>query len=213
MTQLFVKGFLFDMDGTLADSEGAIGVITERLCKKYGLNLAEVETFARGRRSAETIYHFVKTDPATALKEFDDAELAATDGIKEISGAGEFLAQLPVGSWVLVTSAGRELAGKRMAAAGLNVPPVVISSECVSKGKPDPEGYLKGANALGIDPKELIVFEDAASGINAALTCGAHLAVVGDSDAAQGREAFKIQSYHELTVMQHADGFIISKKA
>ncbi|WP_374706680.1 hypothetical protein [Arthrobacter sp. NicSoilC12] len=50
----------------------------------------------------------------------------------------------------LVTSASRDLAGVRMAAAGIGVPAVSVTSEDVMRGKPHPEGYLRAASLLGV---------------------------------------------------------------
>lgn len=48
----------------------------------------------------------------------------------------------------------------------------VIGAEHVKDSKPDPETYLKGAQELGIDPTDCIVFEDAPKGVEAALNAG-----------------------------------------
>ena len=49
--------------------------------------------------------------------------------------------------WAVVTSAGPELARRRLAAAGLALPPVLVSSNDVTRGKPAPDGYLLAANS------------------------------------------------------------------
>ena len=49
---------------------------------------------------------------------------------------------------------------------------IVIDGTKVSKAKPDPEVFLKGAEALGCKPEECIVFEDAEAGIEAAINGG-----------------------------------------
>ncbi|MBQ1044358.1 HAD-IA family hydrolase [Micromonospora sp. C32] len=74
---------------------------------------------------------------------------------------------------------GRSLAEARMAAAGLPVPPVVVSADDVTAGKPSPEGYLTAAQRLGVAPHRAVVFEDAEAGLLAARACGARTVVVG----------------------------------
>lgn len=55
---------------------------------------------------------------------------------------------------------------------------VVISAEDVKNGKPDPEGYLKGAGAVQIPPPQCIVIEDAPSGLRAAEIAGIYSVAV-----------------------------------
>lgn len=50
-----------------------------------------------------------------------------------------------------------------------------ISNEDVSKGKPDPEMYIKAINKMGLNPQECLIVEDNENGIKAALASGAHL--------------------------------------
>ncbi len=56
----------------------------------------------------------------------------------------------------------------------------IIDGTMVEKGKPNPEVFLKGAEACGVKPKECIVFEDAIEGIKAGLAAGCHTVGVGD---------------------------------
>ncbi|MEY4905759.1 MAG: beta-phosphoglucomutase [Bacteroidota bacterium] len=56
----------------------------------------------------------------------------------------------------------------------------VVDGTMVTNSKPDPEVFLKGAEAVGADPKECIVFEDAAEGVKAALRGGMYAVGVGD---------------------------------
>ena len=49
-------------------------------------------------------------------------------------------------------------------AAGIPIPRVMITAESIERGKPDPDCYLRGAEALGADPRDCIVVEDAPIG-------------------------------------------------
>ncbi|MBS4240958.1 HAD family phosphatase [Campylobacter vulpis] len=57
-----------------------------------------------------------------------------------------------------------------------------LSNEDVSKGKPDPEIYLKAINKLGLNPKECLIVEDNENGIKAAKASGANVMVVSEVD-------------------------------
>jgi beta-phosphoglucomutase len=59
---------------------------------------------------------------------------------------------------------------------------VIVDGNSVSKAKPDPEVFLKGAELLKVDPSACLVFEDAQAGIEAALNGGMHVVGVGSSD-------------------------------
>jgi len=59
---------------------------------------------------------------------------------------------------------------------------VVIDGNKVSKAKPDPEVFLKGASELGIEPQDCLVFEDAQAGIDAARNGGMHIIGVGQPE-------------------------------
>jgi sugar-phosphatase len=60
---------------------------------------------------------------------------------------------------------------------GLPVPKVLVTSDDVTNGKPDPEPYLKGAAGLGFEPADCLVIEDAPAGIQSARAGG--MKVVG----------------------------------
>ncbi len=55
---------------------------------------------------------------------------------------------------------------------------IQISNEDVSKGKPDPEMYLKAMNHFGLAPEECLILEDNENGIKAARASGAHLLII-----------------------------------
>ena len=83
-------------------------------------------------------------------------------------GAAELLGELDrLGlPWAVVTSADPTLARVRLAAARIT-PALLITSEDVRAGKPDPEGYLQAAGLLGADPGRCLVVEDAEAGVRA----------------------------------------------
>jgi beta-phosphoglucomutase-like phosphatase (HAD superfamily) len=70
-----------------------------------------------------------------------------------------------------VTSADRRLARARLDAAGI-APPVLVTVEDVSRGKPDPEGFQLAARRLGVEPPACLVVEDSEPGIAAGRAAG-----------------------------------------
>ena len=64
----------------------------------------------------------------------------------------------------------------------------VIDGNKVSRAKPDPEVFLKGASELGINPNSCLVFEDAQAGIDAARNAGMHVIGVGHAENLKNAE-------------------------
>ncbi|MEP6574696.1 MAG: HAD-IA family hydrolase [Gemmatimonadota bacterium] len=167
-------GLLFDMDGVLVDSRAVV----ERTWRRWGalhrLDPEPLIRVAHGRRTRETLRDMVPqlaTDEEVAW--LDGAELVDDEPIPALPGATELLSTLPKERWAIVTSAGRELARRRLASAGLPIPRIMVTSDEVRTGKPAPDGYLMAAAALGEAPWSCVVFEDAPPGIRAGRAAGA----------------------------------------
>jgi sugar-phosphatase len=90
----------------------------------------------------------------------------------------DFLLQLPSERWAIVTSATLELAERRLDAAGIPRPGVMITAEDVTRGKPAPDGFALAAKRLGFDAADCLVFEDAPAGIAAGEAAGADVMVI-----------------------------------
>jgi HAD superfamily hydrolase (TIGR01509 family) len=180
-----VSVLLFDMDGTLVDSTAVVERTWRAFADRHGLHAEEILEVSHGRRTAETVARFAPAgvDVDAESRRIAAEEIEDTAGVVAVPGAGELLSALPGSRWALVTSAGRELAERRMAAAGLALPQVVISADDVLTGKPSPEGYLTAARRLGAGADTAVVFEDAEAGILAARAAGARTVVVGPVDA------------------------------
>jgi sugar-phosphatase len=105
-------------------------------------------------------------------------ESAALDGVVAMEGARELLATLAPGDWAAVTSGPRRLMSGRLRVAGLGVPEVFVTADDVSAGKPDPQGFLMAARALGAAPENCVVVEDSPAGVAAGKAAGAFVVAV-----------------------------------
>ncbi|WP_222193127.1 HAD-IA family hydrolase [Modestobacter italicus] len=182
------EGLLFDNDGVLVDSEPAVVRAWTRWAVDSGLDPDEVTAAVPGRRAADTVALFAKPeDVEGAVALVTRYELEDVAGTLAIPGVLDLVAQLDAVPWAVVTSGVRELATARLRAAGVPVPPVVVTAEDVAAGKPHPEPYLTGAARLGLDPGAMIVLEDSPSGVRAGLAAGATVLGIGrtalDTDA------------------------------
>jgi len=175
------RAFLFDMDGTLLNSAASAERVWGDWAQRHGLDVAPFLRTMHGRRSEDTIRDsgVAGLDIAAEARAITEAEINDTDGTVEIAGARAFLATLPASAWTIVTSASRALAEARLKAAGLPVPPQMVTAEDISAGKPDPEGYLLAAKRLGVAPGDSLVFEDAEPGVRAGAAAGADVLVIG----------------------------------
>ena len=172
--------FLFDMDGTVLNSIAAAERIWAAWAVRHGV---DVETFLptiHGVRAIDTItrLNLPGVDAEAQAAFITEAEIEDVEGIVEIPGAARFLNSLPKDRWAMVTSAPRDLALRRMAAAGIPEPAVMITAEDVTAGKPDPAGYRLAAQRLGLAPCDCLIFEDATVGIQAAEAAGAALMII-----------------------------------
>lgn len=133
---------------------------------------------AHGVRTLEVIRRVAPhLDAQAEAAAIENHEAHDQQGVCVMPGAAELVHSIPAGRWGVVTSGSRLLASARLRFCGLPVPKVLITADDVTQGKPHPEPYLKGAHAMGLNPAECLVIEDAPAGIEAARAGG--MAVVG----------------------------------
>src|SRR5262249_11059025 len=101
------------------------------------------------------------------------SEIEDVDGVVPLPGTLELLQSLAPDRWAIVTSCTKTLANVRIRVAGLPEPKFMVTSSDIKKGKPDPEPYLKGAQALSRSPSNCVVIEDAPAGIRSGKAAGA----------------------------------------
>jgi mannitol-1-/sugar-/sorbitol-6-phosphatase len=167
------------MDGTLVDSRIACDNLLRSWAVRHGLDGELISAAAQGRTNRdiarEFTPHLIAEDEGARL---DQEELLYRDGNVAVRGAVELVSALPVGSWALVTSASKHVAEMRLECAGLPRPSVLVSSDDVGRGKPDPEGYLMAARQLGVEPEHCVVIEDTPTGLEAARSAGMQLLAI-----------------------------------
>lgn len=211
------SAFLFDMDGTIVNSLAVVNRVWGAWAVKHGIDVDHFLRTMHGIRAVENIrrLHLAGIDVEREVEEIAIAEMEDADGIHAIGGALAFLSALPADRWAIVTSATRELALKRLSAAGLPVPAVLVAAEDVLHGKPAPDCFLLAAERLGVAASECLVFEDAPAGIEAAEAAGASVMVVTAAHARAFDTAHpRISDYRSLGVPQGTGtGLKISRAA
>ena len=177
-----VRAVLFDLDGTLADSEEQTDFAITVVMARHGVpGFALPHTETRGRtweHVADTILAQTGLElPRPALV----AELLAcwneaTVNVKPVNGAPEAVRaaarRLKLG---VVSSSPRSVIDTFLDKLGIGdciEPRARIGGDSITRSKPDPEGFLQGARALGVEPADTLVFEDSQAGLLAARAAG-----------------------------------------
>lgn len=182
-TELACQAVLFDMDGTLIDSSASIERAWSAFARERRLPVEAVLAALPGRTAVDILTDFLPGPEAVAAgaERVRRMQREHAGDVRPLPGAFDLLAALPADRWAVVTAAYEEVARARLAAAGLPEPPVLIAAESVRSGKPDPEGYERGAQALGAPPRTCVVFEDADVGIRAGRAAGCRCVGVGEA--------------------------------
>ena len=171
---------LFDMDGVLVDSTPAVARVWARWAQKHNIDPDYAVLHAHGRTSLTSIQELLPhADPSVHLAEdtwMERAEIEDIDDVIALPGAKELLSIISPSQFAVVTSATRALAEVRLRAADLwrHIQHLVTASD-ITRSKPDPEPYLKGAAALHLHPQYCVVIEDAPSGTRSGKAAGARV--------------------------------------
>nr|MDT0657553.1 HAD family phosphatase [Micromonospora sp. DSM 115978] len=182
---------LFDMDGTLVDSEKLWGIAIAELAADYGGSVSPAARLAMVGTSmvgSMAILHDDLGQPwrdaaaGAAWLERRVAELFVA-GLPWRPGALALLTAVRAAGipTALVTSTSRALVELALATLGRDNFDVVVCGDEVSANKPDPEPYLTAARLLAVPPAACVAIEDSPAGVASALAAGATvLAVPGD---------------------------------
>lgn len=180
-----LKAVLWDMDGTLIDSEH-VAVEAFRLAM-IDAGLPEIpDLYDRVLgRAADDLYRWLVADFGLALPAIEWEErkhfhhFNASEQIKGFTAATDVFCSLDYANipQAVVSNSDRKIVDVQLTLAGLTRPGhITVSRNDVRKGKPDPEGYLRAAWLLGVKPSECLVVEDSNSG--AAAGTAARMATV-----------------------------------
>jgi beta-phosphoglucomutase len=179
------RAVLFDFNGTLSDDEPIVCEIFQELFAARGRPLSAATYFAElaGHSDPEIVRDWLGTEEPALV-----AEKVARyrERVRDRSTLGEAArdAGRPAATTAgvgVVSDATRFEIEPALAAAGLDeLISATVTADDIVHGKPDPEGYLRALELLGVQAQEAVAFEDSEPGVDAAVAAGLRcIAVLG----------------------------------
>jgi HAD superfamily hydrolase (TIGR01509 family) len=177
-----IGAVVFDLDGVIVDSEIWWDEARREFAADRGRTWTEEDRAAvmgaNSRQWSRTMRRRLGIDNEDEAIEraIVDAVVGryAREGAPRIDGAAEAVRRI-AGRWpvAVASSAHPEVIAAALDATGLaGVFRVVVSSDEVERGKPDPDVYLEAARRLGLPPERCLVVEDSQNGVRAARAAG-----------------------------------------
>lgn len=193
-----IKGFLFDLDGVIVDTAVFHFQAWRRLAQKLGGDFTEEQNEQlKGVSRVDSLKKIIEwTGASVSDEEFQTLMIEKNEWYLELvqglgpqdalPGALNFLqTAYDQGIKIALGSASKNAP---MILEKLGITPLftaIIDGNNVVNGKPHPEVFLKGAEALGLEPSECVVFEDSIAGVQAAKTGGMSSVGIGDAETLQ----------------------------
>ncbi|MBC2605519.1 HAD family hydrolase [Pelagicoccus albus] len=208
-------GFIFDWDGVVVDSSKQHAESWDIMSEREGLPLFDGHfKMGFGKRNEVIIPEILKwaTEPDEVarlafLKEETYRSIVKKSGLQPLPGVAAFLKSL-------IDNGQRRVVGSSTPRANIEAVTDIIglagcfegvvAAEDVSRGKPDPEVFLKAADLISMKPERCVVFEDSFSGIEAGLAAG--MTVVGIATTnplaslVEAGVALAVESFEELNL-------------
>lgn len=177
MKNNFPKGVLFDLDGVLVDTESQYSIFWGKMGIEYNTGIPDFAERIKGSNLAAILntYFPEKSVQDEIVEKLNAFQAAMTYEI--CPGVKEFISQLKQHNipTCIVTSSD----DKKMEQLFAHQPYFrenfsnIITGDQVTNSKPHPECFLKGAQKIGVDIKDCLIFEDSMQGITAGLASGA----------------------------------------
>ena len=212
---------LWDMDGTLIDSE-PLWIEQERLLMSslgvhwtdadaihcVGGPMARVDEFMRSKLSENERAKYAPFDLTNRL--LQQMEITLSQSVPFTSGAFELLSEMKSAAipMALVSASSRPLVDAALKSIGYGYFEITISDNDVEHSKPDPQGYLKAADLLGANIESTLIIEDSITGMNAAIASGAYvLGIPHVADLPSGHKVIHHSTLEGLTLSHLSELF------
>ena len=184
-----IEGVIFDMDGLMFDTEPVWTKAWTPTLATIGLEfnpeLADAARGTSGKSMEAVIHRFLPEVDAAYVREtlFATAHQMMTEGVPKKHGLDELLAYLSEQGipMAVASSSSPELIALHLSNGGVREHfTELVSGVGMSHPKPEPDIFLKAADALGVDPAHALVLEDSLSGVRAGVAGGFVTVMVPD---------------------------------
>jgi beta-phosphoglucomutase len=177
------RAVLWDMDGTLIDSEEFHWISWRNTMANEGIAITHEQFLASfGQRNDSIIPRWLgaastpeNIERIANAKEELYRHLIRRDGISPLPGVASWLHRLHKQGWLQAIASAAPRANVDVVLEALSATHMfqgIVSAEDVHRGKPDPEVYLTAASRVGVPPDRCIVVEDAVAGVEGARRAG-----------------------------------------
>lgn len=169
-------GALFDLDGVLIDSETTYTRFWTEIDRIYPTGIENYALAIKGTTLPEIMKHYddsrVRADILRRITEFQESMT-----YELYPGVVDFLSMLrdsSVPMAIVTSSDDRKMAHLFRQHPGFQkLFDAIVDASMVTRSKPDPQGYLLGAEKIGVAPEDCFVFEDSLQGLKAGRAAGA----------------------------------------
>ena len=202
-----IKAVLWDMDGTLIDSEPtALTALTNAL-NVAGLSVSDRQLDSFIGMAADDIYAQLKSTNKLQMARGDWEQLKYDGYIAQLGKVAPFPDALK--TWhalvsrgiqqAIVTNSDRIITDANLRHIGLAQPGLTtVTRNDVIRGKPNPEPYLRAAMLFGRLPEECLVVEDSQSGQHSGIAAGMPVAVVPHGDPINSSQILRLERVQHL---------------
>jgi beta-phosphoglucomutase len=190
-----IRGFVFDLDGVIVDTAVHHFDAWRRIMRELGAEIRdEDDRHTRGASRMESFNYLLDTygvvlSESDKLVWADRKNALYLESIANITprdllpGADEFLRRSHAAGLRLALGSASKNARSVLDRLGVaDRFDAIVDGNDVTHSKPDPEVFLKACIALGLPPDSVVVFEDAAKGLQAAIAAGCHTVGIGEPD-------------------------------
>lgn len=211
-----IKACIFDLDGVIVDTAKYHYIGWRRLANELGLELTEAENEQlKGVSRMQTLEIILqkgnlqdkysqeeKVALATRKNNWYREYITKMDRGEILEGVEAFLQTLQKNNIKIGLGSASKNAPTILEVLNLtHYFEVIIDGGKVKKSKPDPETFLLGAEGLGVQPNEAVVFEDSYKGLTAAINGGFYTVGIGSPDVL-GEANLVLDGIKDMTLEQ-----------
>lgn len=214
-----IRGFIFDLDGVIVDTAKHHFQSWKSIMQELGVEIsAEDDKHTRGASRMESLEYLIQKYGVKMTSEEKESWAVKKNSIYLASIENITPADLLPGVLTFLEDARKEGFKLALGSASKNAKAVlgklevenrfdaILDGNDTTRSKPDPEIFIKGCEALQLPPSEVVVFEDAAKGVQAAIDAGCHVVGIGSPDIL-AKAAMTIEGLHQTDPKRITDIF------